>query len=245
RHRPTAMAMTVKSYLAKTRDPYANLILVLPLFVAYQFGILLTGGVRNGVDFMTDLLFLAAGQNLWTYLAINLGIILAFVVALVVMRDKGNFKLEIWPWVIGESTIYALFLGTGVITIMRHLGMGQLLATGAGGHFGLIDKLVLSIGAGMYEELVFRLILTGGLFWLARRVLDWTSWMAAIFAVIASSLAFSGVHYIGSMADTFQLGSFLFRFFAGVILAVIYYLRGFAVAVYTHAIYDIMVMVFP
>ncbi|MFB6374420.1 MAG: hypothetical protein ABEN55_15165 [Bradymonadaceae bacterium] len=202
------MAMTVKSYLAKTRDPYANLILVLPLFVAYQFGILLTGGVRNGVDFMTDLLFLAAGQNLWTYLAINLGIILAFVVALVVMRDKGNFKLEIWPWVIGESTIYALFLGTGVITIMRHLGMGQLLATGAGGHFGLIDKLVLSIGAGMYEELVFRLILTGGLFWLARR-------------------------------------SFLFRFFAGVILAVIYYLRGFAVAVYTHAIYDIMVMVFP
>lgn len=239
------MSMSVKSYLEKTQDPYANLILVLPLFVAYQFGILLTGGVRNGVDFMTDLLFLAAGNNLWTYLAINLAIILAFVVALFAMRDKGSFQLEIWPWVIGESTVYALFLGTGVLAIMRNLGMGHLLATGAGESFGLIDKLVLSIGAGMYEELVFRLILTGGLFWLARKILDWTSWVAALFAVVASSLAFSGVHYIGGLADTFELGSFLFRFFAGVILAVIYYLRGFAVAVYTHAIYDIMVMVFP
>jgi len=237
--------MTFKSYLSETRDPYANLILVLPLFVAYQFGILLTGGVRNGVDFMTDLLFLAAGNNLWTYLVINLAVILTFVVALFVMRNRGSFRLEIWPWVIGESTLYAFFLGTGVITIMQHLGMGSLLATGAGGSYGLIDKLVLSIGAGMYEELVFRLILTGGLFWLASRVLDWTSWMAATFAVVVSSLAFSGVHYVGSLADTFELGSFLFRFFAGVILAVIYYLRGFAVAVYTHAIYDIMVMVFP
>ena len=239
------MSMTFKRYFSQTQDPYANLILVLPLFVAYQFGILLTGGVRNGVDFMTDLLFLAAGNNLWTYLVINLAIILAFVVALFVMRDRGSFNLEIWPWVVGESTLYALFLGTGVIAIMRNLGMGHLLATGAGGEFGLIDKLVLSIGAGMYEELVFRLILTGGLFWLARKVLGWTSWIAASFAVVASSLAFSGVHYIGSLADTFELGSFLFRFFAGVILAVIYYVRGFAVAVYTHAIYDIMVMVFP
>jgi len=70
------------------------------------------------------------------------------------------------------------------------------------------------------------------------------AWMSAVFAVILSSLVFSGIHYIGSLGDAFTLGSFMFRFFAGVILAVIFYLRGFAVAVYTHAIYDIIVMVF-
>lgn len=238
------MSRTFKRYLSETRDPYTNVILVLPLFVAYQIGILATGGVRNGVDFMTDVLFLAAGHDFWTYVGINLGVLGLFVCALLYLRESGKFRMSIWPWVIAESTAYAALLGTAVITVMRQLGLGGLLATGAAGEYGLIDKLVLSIGAGMYEELVFRLLLTGGLFLLGRKIFDWSSWVAALFAVLLSSLAFSGVHYIGSLADAFTLGSFLFRFFAGVILAVIFYLRGFAVAVYTHAIYDVLVMVF-
>ena len=238
------MTSSFRRYLSETHDPYTNVILVLPLFVAYQIGILATGGVRNGVDFMTDWLFLAAGHDFWAYVGINLAVLAAFVVALLYLRKSGKFRMSIWPWVIGESTAYAALLGTAVITIMRQLGLGQLLATGASGNYGLIDKLVLSIGAGMYEEVVFRLFLTGGLFVLGSKVFDWTNWIAALFAVVLSSLAFSGVHYIGSLADAFTLGSFLFRFFAGLILAVIFYLRGFAIAVYTHAIYDIIVMVF-
>ena len=54
----------------------------------------------------------------------------------------------------------------------------------------------------------------------------------------------SAIHHIGVMGDPFTLGTFLFRFFAGILLAVIFHVRGFAVAVYTHAIYDIFVMVF-
>jgi len=244
-HRHPPETMTFKHYLSETRDPYANIILVLPLFVAYQIGILLTGGLRNGVDFMTDLLFAAAGGNSWNYLMINLGVIAAFGIALFVLRKNGSFRAELWPWVVAESTLYAMCLGTAVIALMQSLGMGHLLVVGTVGSAGIFDKLVLSIGAGMYEELVFRLFLTGGLFLLASRVFGWTNMVAAIFAVITSSLAFSGVHYIGSLADTFTLGSFMFRFFAGVILAAIFYLRGFAVAVYTHAIYDILVMMFP
>ena len=239
------MSMTFKQYLSETRDPYTNVILVLPLFVAYQIGILATGGVRNGVDFMTDLMFLAAGNDFWAYIGINVGVLVAFGVALFILRKSGEFRIGVWPWVLVESTIYAIFLGSAIIGLMRNLGMGHLLATGVEGSIDVVDKLVLSIGAGMYEELVFRLILTGGLFLLGEKIFNWSTWVAASFAVIASSLAFSGVHYVGSLADTFSLGSFMFRFFAGVILAAIFYLRGFAVAVYTHAIYDILVMVFP
>ena len=236
---------TIKRYFSRTHDAYTNVMLVLPLFVAYQIGILATGGVRNGVDFMTDLMFLAAGHDYGTYIAINLAVLAGFAIALFALRKKGSFRLDIWPWVIAESTVYAVFLGSAVIALMRNLGMSHLLASGVGGSYDLLDKLVLSIGAGMYEELVFRLFLTGGLFVVGTKVLDWSKWIAALFAVLLSSLAFSGIHYIGSLGDTFTLGSFMFRFFAGVILALIYYLRGFAVAVYTHAIYDILVMVFP
>lgn len=238
------MSPSLKTYLAETRDPYTNAILVLPLFVAYQIGILATGGVRNGVDFMTDYLFALAGNDYGVYIAINFGLVLALGVALVVLRKSGDFDASVWPWVIVESTVYGAFLGTAVVTIMQQFGLGELLASGAAGQLGTFDKLVLSIGAGLYEELVFRLFLMGGLYLAVRRFTESSKWFAATVGVLLSSLAFSGIHYVGSMADTFALGSFLFRFLAGILLAVIFYLRGFAIAVYTHAIYDIFVMVF-
>jgi hypothetical protein len=61
---------------------------------------------------------------------------------------------------------------------------------------------------------------------------------------IVSSLIFSGVHHLGSMGEAFTLGAFAFRFFAGVVFAALYQARGFALAAWTHALYDIWVMVF-
>lgn len=236
-------SMTFKQYLEDSRDLFTSMVLVLPLFVAYQIGVLLTGGVRNGVDFMSDLLWAAAGHELLTYLGINLGVLIAFAAGTWYLRDRGHFKPEIWPWVIGESTLYAMVFGSAVIGLMSSLGLDVLLSTGGQG-YGVFSSLVLSIGAGLYEEIVFRLILMGGLFHAASRWAKLPVWLAAIGAVLISSFIFSGVHYIGALGDAFTLGSFLFRFFAGILLAAIFYLRGFAVAVYTHAIYDIIVMVF-
>ena len=110
-----------------------------------------------------------------------------------------------------------------------------------------IQKIVLSLGArALYEETVFRLLGVGGMFWALGKVFKerWPRWARALAAVLLTSFVFSAIHYIGALGDAFTLGSFLFRFFAGVLLAVLFYLRGFAVAVYTHAIYDIIVMVF-
>lgn len=232
-----------KQYLNDSRDLFTSIVLVMPLFIAYQIGVLMTGGVRNGVDFMSSLMWLAAGNDLVTYLGINIGILAAFGVALYVLKDNGTFKPRIWPWVIGESTLYALFFGSAVIGMMSGLGLDALLSTGGGGD-SVLTSVVLSLGAGLYEEIVFRLVLMGGMFYAATKWANLPTWVAALGAVILSSLIFSGVHYIGSLGDAFTLGSFLFRFFAGILLAGIFYLRGFAVAVYTHAIYDIIVMVF-
>jgi len=236
-------SFTLKQYYEDSRDLFTSIVLVIPLFIIYQIGVLTTGGVRNGVDFVSDLMWLAADNSLWGYLGINVGIRVAFFVGLFLLREKGTFKPKIWPWVVAESTIYALLLGTGVIFLMSSLGLDALLSTGGDGG-GVLTSIVLSLGAGLYEEIVFRLILMGGMFWVGTNVAKLPTWVAALGALILSSLIFSGIHYVGSMGDTFALGSFVFRFFAGVLLAGIFYLRGFAVAVYTHAIYDIIVMVF-
>lgn len=238
------MVDDLKTYLSDSRELTTSAILVFPLFVLYQIGLLATGGVRNGVDFMTDVLMMAAGGNFWTYFLINLGILLAFGGFVLYLKKTGEFHPKIWPWVIAESTLYAMVFGSTIVLMMQGMGLDVLLASGAGGDYGIIDSFVLSLGAGLYEELVFRLILMGGLFYVGKEHLDWPTWVSALTALIVSSLLFSGVHYIGSLADPFELGSFTYRFIAGILLAAIYYFRGFAVAVYTHAIYDIIVMVF-
>ena len=234
----------LRDYLERSRDLGTGLILVIPLFVLYQIGVLSTGGVRNGVDFLSDVMWFVSNGEMLKYIGINVAILLGFLGLTFYLRRKGTFHPSVFPYVVAESAFYAMFLGTGVVQLMSSLGMGKLLAAGSGAEYGLLTSLVLSLGAGVYEETVFRLIGMGGLFALGTRAFNMPKWMGAVFAVILSSLVFSGIHYVGSLGDAFTLGSFMFRFFAGVILAVIFYLRGFAVAVYTHAIYDIIVMVF-
>lgn len=233
----------LRSYLEHSKDLFTSMILVLPLFILYQVGVMATGGVRNGVDFVTDVMWWASGEQLSFYMLINLVLLLAFGVAIFLLRHRGTFHPKTWPVVMLESTVYALCLGGAVIKLMSTFGMSSLLASGSKG-YGVFDAFILSLGAGLYEEIVFRLVGVGLTYWGLQKIGRLPSWANAAVAVFVSSVVFSAIHHIGALGDSFTVGVFMFRFFAGVLLAVIFYLRGFAVAVYTHAIYDIIVMVF-
>ena len=100
---------------------------------------------------------------------------------------------------------------------------------------------VLSIGAGLYEELVFRVVLVGGMFWVMKSLFKKPA-MAYIIAAIVGALIFSAVHYVGAFGDSFTLASFSFRFLFGLVLNGIFLVRGFGIAAWTHAIYDILVV---
>jgi hypothetical protein len=246
RKRANGLTAPLRRYFKQSSDPLTSLILVLPIFLAYQLGVLFTGGVQNGVDFATGPLMALSQGSTANYLMINAGLLAVYLGAILYLRRTHAFEPKVWPWVIGESALYALFFGSAIIQIMKTLGMGALLATGASAYQpGVVDALVMSLGAGLYEETVFRLIGVGGVVALVTRILPKVPmWAIAGVVVVASSAVFSGIHYVGSMGDAFTLGSFLFRFFAGLLLALVFYTRGFAVAVYTHAFYDILVMVF-
>ena len=102
-------------------------------------------------------------------------------------------------------------------------------------------QLSLSIGAGLYEELVFRVILVGGMFLVLQKLMPDRRVAYAVAAVVGA-LIFSGVHYIGSLGDPFTLASFTYRFLFGLALNGVFLLRGFAVAAWTHALYDVLVV---
>ena len=107
-----------------------------------------------------------------------------------------------------------------------------------------IQKLTLSLGAGLYEELFFRVLLVSLLIWIFNKWFGTKSWASYASAILLSAILFSAAHYSGNMGDPFTMSSFLFRFIFGVILNGIYVWRGFGVTAWTHALYDIIVIIF-
>ncbi len=226
------------------RNLLTSLLLVFPLFFLYQLGVLFTLPLLNGADFVTTLLFSSLGLSIRGYLVFLGAVVLAFAIGLAVLKRTQSFNGRVIVPVLLESLIYALTMGSLIVLVMtRVLGLPPTLAAGLSEQ-GLVTRLVMSLGAGVYEETVFRLGLLSGCIGLFHRVMGMNRWVAVPSAVIVSSVAFSLVHYLPPMGDPFSLGSFTFRGLAGVAFAALFKLRGFAVAVYTHAFYDVFVLVF-
>ena len=156
-------------------DALTNAVLAFPLFAIHQVGILL--GVRgNAADVVTDLLMVAAQRSVLQYLGLLVVMCLAYALAVAVLRRKGRFRAGAFLPVLLESTVLALAMGSVILTLMRYLDFLPGLST-----LGPGPILVISAGAGFHEELIFRVVLMGGLAFALR---TWTgrgrAWLAAL-----------------------------------------------------------------
>lgn len=240
--------MASSGYWQATRAPRYSLVFVAPLLVLYELlAFALTHdsieGVRNGADVLLKSLFIFLGGR---YGLAVFGVALIGTGAFLVWRDrrKGGPWVGRWfLWMMGESLLYAAIFGTVVSVLTTLLLRGpSLLALGAGGgvKLGLATQLMVSLGAGIYEELLFRVIIVGLLARGAFVLFGWGPRAAGVFATIVGALIFSAFHYIGPLGDHLELGSFVFRTVAGVLLSALYLLRGFGIAAWTHAMYDVI-----
>jgi hypothetical protein len=233
--------------LARSND-LTSLLLVFPLFLVYQIGVLAVPQAYNGADLFTaQLLRLLHGQ-LGLYLLVNALLLAAFVIAVALLRRKNEFTpRQIIPVVI-ESSLYAITMGALIVFVMtRILHIDPRLAIdvpAAAGptEVGLFGRILISIGAGVHEELVFRLILLSSLVWIGAKALGLRRGLAVAIAFFASSLLFSAAHHVLG-GEPWRIGVFTYRTLCGLIFATLFWVRGFAVAVYTHALYDIFVLV--
>jgi membrane protease YdiL (CAAX protease family) len=238
----TAAAATrsaLARHFAGRVGPFTSAILVFPLLLTYQLGIL-GGRGQNGVDFVTRSLVALAERDLGNYLLIVVAMLIAYVVALILLRRRGRFDPGAFAPTLLESSVYALVMGSLILfTMSRFLGVLPGLTVGEAGP-GPLDVLVISAGAGFHEELIFRAILMGGLAWLLTGVTGRRR--AWAIALVASSLVFSLAHHIGPAGEPFLFAAFVYRALAGMFFAAVYQVRGFAVAAWTHALYDVYVL---
>ena len=227
------------------RNLLTSLVLVFPLFLIYQMGVLFTLPVLNGADFLTVFLFRNLGLSTGSYLALTFAVATAFAIAVALLRHKQQFDPRLIVPVLVESSIYALTMGSLIVFVMtRGLGISPRLAGGAGGFVaqqGVGTRIVMSLGAGVWEEAVFRLGIMTGLVALFDKILGMRRWVAVLIALLVSAALFSAMHHIPPYGDPLRLGIFVFRLLAGVCFGLLYWHRGFAVAVYTHALYDLYV----
>jgi hypothetical protein len=219
--------------------PWTDLGLTLPIFVVYHLGVAFLP-VRNAADLVTFELATLAENNLAAYGGLTLAIAMVYVGALVVLGRGHALRWERFLWVGVEGVVYAVVMRLVAATVVGKL----VLAPGEENAFA---GLIMSLGAGFYEEVMFRVVLFGLgarlLLFLFPFPLPMKRLVLKLGWALGSALVFSGWHYVGALGDTFDITSFVFRWVCGVVFCVIYWFRGFAPAVWTHALYDIWVMV--
>lgn len=239
--------MPPSGYWQSTRAPRYSLVFVAPLLVLYELlAFLLTHdaieGVRNGADVLLKSLFVFLGGR---YGVAVFGVLLLGTGGYLVWRDlrrSGPIKPRFFAWMTLESVVYAAVFGSVVSLLTTLLLRGpSLLMVQAGGpiRLSLPTQLMVSLGAGIYEELLFRVILVGLLAKAGFVLFGWSTRTAGIIAALVGALIFSAFHYIGPLGDHLELGSFMFRAIAGLLLSALYLLRGFGIAAWTHALYDV------
>jgi hypothetical protein len=207
-------------------DLGASLVLIFPLLLAYEIGVLFAGRI-NGADLVTRAVFAAAGSRA-AYLAIHGVIAVGFLIWIRHTRRWGTLRLELAGPVILEAAVYALTLGALVSLLVDHL-----LGLGLGA-----SSVISALGAGVHEELVFRLALIAGLVALAQPL---GRRPAVAVAIAASSLLFAAAHHVGAQGEPWTAHAFAFRAVAGVAFGAIFWFRSLAHAVYAHVFYDLLV----
>ena len=230
-----AAAATDESYWSLSRTPLTSLVFSLPLVLAYEGGVLLLGrgSPRNGADVWLRQLLDALG--LGAYFLLPTLTVLGLLAWHHVEHDRWRFSAGVLAGMAAECVIWAAIL----VGLARLQDRFWPLAAAAA-RDGFFARLIGFCGAGLYEEVLFRLLLLPLLIWLFRR-LGAEEIGAAILGLVASSLLFSAAHYVGPLGDAFDLYSFTFRTLAGMFFAILFVVRGFGIAAGTHAVYDVLV----
>ncbi len=231
-------------YLREGSGPLADLALTLPIFVIYHLGVVWMD-VQNAADMVTRELKSLASSSLPAYSGLTMAIGIVFAGILLLLGRGHTLRWQRFALVATEGVLYAVAMRLVASYVVGKVALdaGAPSTEQAPGFF---TAVVLSLGAGLYEEIAFRV----GLYGVGRRLLlammpealPGQKLMASLAWAALSAAVFSGWHYFGQFGEPFELRSFVFRWVCGLVFTLIFVFRGFAPVVWTHALYDIWVL---
>lgn len=230
----------LKDYYNSSKSTFYSFLFVVPLIMTYELAAFVLNksdieGLRNGADVVTKQILSLFGMAGFYALSI---LVLIILIALFYreMKDKEfNLNYRFLFIMLGESLIYAVLFGFIVGNITKIILQVPT-------SFSWKHQLVLSLGAGVYEEFLFRVVLISLFSLIFSKVVGLKRITSLGLAVIISSLIFSGFHYVGIFGEPFLLQTFVFRFIGGLVLSILYVTRGYGITAYTHSFYDLFIV---
>ena len=229
------------SYFIQTRSSFYSFLFTIPLFFIYEVGILFLSKddilvVRNGADFLMRSILESFG--IFGLYGLGAIFLIGFIITYIYFfNDKSNksIRADYLFIMIFESVCWALILyfllSKFMLVLMNPIGKT------------ITQQVTLAVGAGIYEEFLFRVMLISGLTGIIGFVFLWSEKARKAAALIIAAGIFSAFHFMGDYGDYFSMELFLLRFFAGIVLGVLYIYRGFGITAYAHSIYDLIVLI--
>lgn len=225
-------------YIVESRQIGLSLALVVPLLLLYEVTMALVDApLRNGAEVVVSDVF---GQLPTAAVdGLRRALLVVIVGACVLWTRREPPAVARAHWVFAEALVLALALGPLVGWMVGGVGLSVDAPVSAQEPAPWLPFL-LSVGAGLWEEIVFRLLLLGGMAYLLGRWTPVSRPAALAIAVVVSSLVFALYHHVGAMGEPFEAARFAYRTVAGTILGVLFAYRGLAVVVYMHVFYDLL-----
>ena len=186
--------MNHSNYWKETHTPLYSFIFTLPLFLIYEIGIFSISAsdlplLRNGADVIMRQMMEMFG--VFGRYGFSGSFLIGFMVAF--LRQK---KKIMSTAIRGEYLLTMLFesIGWAIILTIVMIWFPILLMNGKDGR--LVQQVVLAIGAGIYEEFIFRVILITGLAAVLEFIFQWGEVGEKVGAVILAAMLFSGFHFV-------------------------------------------------
>jgi membrane protease YdiL (CAAX protease family) len=230
----------MNSYWRSTRSPLYSFLFTIPLFLIYEIGIFLTSTddmfvLRNGADaLMRQILATFGIAGLYWVGAI---FFIGFIITFILQRkywEQTQIHSDYFLLMMVESVVWSVliyFLMTNVYLLLMN-------PTGS----MLVQQVTLAVGAGIYEEFLFRVLLIAGISVILGFIFQWSDKSRNWAAMVIAAGIFSSFHFIGEYGDFFSFNIFMIRFLAGIALGTLYFLRGFGITAWSHAVYDLIVL---
>ena len=233
-----------QTYFSVSRNSFYSLVLIFPMLILYELLGFINNfetnyQIRNGADAMIRQVFSIFGPN--SQLLYGLTLFLIFCSVGYRYREvllMGEINIRFLVLMIIESFVWCV----GLLITMKGINI-LFLANPITSD--LLEQFYLSVGAGIWEELIFRLGLISIFTYIISTVFGYGKFFSLILSLFFSGAIFSLFHYVGIYGDIFTWQTFILRTFAGIFLGAVFLFRGFGISVYTHILYDMVLVSIP
>jgi hypothetical protein len=221
--------------------PLPSLIFLSPLLAFYAIGVFF---VRPDFAARADILVrdLIEPLGLTGILAPTYIVIGVLILWHLLRREPANVSTHLLGLMAAETLLLTIpiFALHALVSAVRHGTMTMELSAADDPATGCLAVALTSVGAGIYEELLFRLILVGVPLAIAAKVFRVESAGFTVAVVLVAAGIFAGAHTIDD-PRTFGWDSFIFRTGAGAYLGYVFARRGFGIAAGAHMVFDLVV----